>query len=212
MRITTAAVVALVVCASAWAAPPPWAAKTQLPASASESATPPSKLAEVIPPVPPPPIIPEILASFTSGSSSSSVAAQAAVADATSSIAVRLQSSAIVSVIQMTGTIRSLRATMLRPVGRAGDLEIGRWSFADRLGRRIGDGNMLCRWATVARRLCWGEIRLPKGRLVMLGSSQTRGLGEFAVIGGTGVYTFKQGLLLFRQLSIRKYNIRVLLA
>jgi hypothetical protein len=218
VRTLVAGLVALVACGYAWAAPSPSASKS-LPEQASERAQPQAKTTAVVPPtpitLPPPPNIPEIVASFTTGQTTQTAAqtaAAAAVAQATTSATVRLRDAVSVSIITMTGTQRATRVTRLRPLGRAGDLEIVRWTFADRFGRRIGEGNTLCRWASVARRLCWGEIRLPRGRLVMLGSSQTRALGEFAVIGGTGVYTFKQGLMAFRQLSLRKYAVRVLLA
>lgn len=196
------------------ATPPPWSAKAQLPEQASEHAQPPSKLAEIVPTVPiqPPPVLPAIIAAFTSGQSSSSVAAQAAIESSTTVVRTKLSSSSTVSIITMTGNRLSRFVTRLRPLGRSGDLEESRWTFNDRFGRRIGSGNLLCRWATSFRRLCWGEARLPRGRLVMLGSSQTTILGEFAVVGGTGVYLFKQGLLTFKQLGAKKYAIRILLA
>ena len=222
MKITvTTIALALYACLAAGAAPPPWSAKHQLPEQASARATPASKTEALVPPVvvPPivvPPLVPPVIVTIVGGGQSTSTPAQAeaeaAVQAATKTAQVKLAQSITVSVITMTGTQRATRVTRFRPAGRAGDLEIARWSFADRFGRRIGDGNTMCRWVTVARRLCWGEIRLPRGALVLLGSSQTRNLGEFAVIGGTGVYTFKQGLLLFRQLSLTKYAIRVLLA
>lgn len=104
------------------------------------------------------------------------------------------------SLADSCGVVDLLQANIAEPVTRI----VG--------GRKIGNGNVLCRWANATRQLCWGEIRLPLGKLVIIGSSQTRILGEYAVIGGTGVYTFKQGLFAFRQLSVNKYAIRVLLA
>lgn len=213
----TVTAIAMVICLapSTGATPPPWSAKAQLPEQASSKASPPSKTLEVVVPPLPPPSIPAIVALFSSGQTSTSESqarAEAAIDSATTTIRTKLASASTVSLITMTGTRSSLRTTKLRPLGRAGDLEISRWRFNDRYGRRIGEGNLLCRWATEFRRLCWGEARLPRGRLVMLGSSQTSVLGEFAVIGGTGVYLFKQGLLSFRQLSRSKYALRVLLA
>lgn len=217
--------VALIACFSAWATPPPHSAKAQLPEQASPRAKPPSKTMLIIPPppIPPPPVIPPppptilppILVSFTSGQTSPTASqeeAQAAVEAATETVRAKLANSSNISIITITGKRLSLRTTKLPPTGRAGDLEIIRWGFADRRGHKIGNGNALCRWANATRQLCWGEIRLPLGKLVIIGSSQTRILGEYAVIGGTGVYTFKQGLIAFRQLSVNKYAIRVLLA
>ena len=219
IAVTTAAL-ALTFCLapSIGAAPAPQSAKSQLPDQASDRAK--EIRAEhslaIVPTLPPPPpSIPAILASFTSGQSaetSQQAAAAAAVAAATTTVRARLAASTTVSVITMTANRGPLRTTAMPPLGRRGDLETTRWVFHDRFGRRIGDGNLLCRWATPTRRLCWGEGRLPRGKFVMMGSSQTRTLGEFAVIGGTGVYLFKQGLLVFRQLSTAKYAVRVLLA
>ena len=219
MRIAVSAIaLALLVCLSptTGATPPPWSAKAQLPEQASDRAHPPSKALEVVvPPIAPPAIVPAIVALFSSGQTSSTASqtqAEAAIASATTTIRTKLSSASVISVITMTGQRGRLQKTKLRPLGRGGDLESSRWRFFDRYGRKIGEGNLLCRWATEFRRLCWGEARLPRGRLVLLGSSQTRVLGEYAVIGGTGVYLFKQGLLSFRQLSTSKYAIKVLLA
>jgi len=115
-------------------------------------------------------------------------------------------------VITITATRLVKRVTPFPPVGRAGDLEILKFRFNDRHGVRIGFGNLLCRWASIARRLCWGEARLPRGSLVALGSSQSRVAGEFAIIGGTGVYSFKQGFMTFSPLSLNKFAVRILLA
>lgn len=217
----TALVVMLVSCfaPSTGATPPPWSAKFQLPAQASDRANPPSKPTEIVPPLPPPPLppppVPVILASFTSGQTTTTAAqaqAVAAIQSATITVKTRLANSTSISVITMTATVMHRRTTPSPPLGRSGDLDNVRWRFNDRFGRTIGTGTTLCRWTTFTRRLCWGEMRLPRGKLVALGSSQTRALGEFAVIGGTGVYLFKQGMMTFSQLSVRKYAIRVLLA
>lgn len=213
MKLASTALLALVASAAAIAAPSPKALPDQASEQAHENRT--EHQLAIVPELPvPPPQVPEILATFTTGQqpTAQQAAAAVAVADATVTVRAKLASTLVVSVIAITATQVSSRSVPARPAGRSGDLETTRWSFADKFGRRIGDGNTLCRWATVARRLCWGEARLPRGRLVMLGSSQTRNLGEYAVIGGTGVYTFKQGVMVFRQLSLRKYALRVLLA
>lgn len=187
-------------------------AKFQLPDQASDKANPPSKTAVVPLPPPPPIVIPPVVAAFTGGQQSSSAAAAAAVDEATVTIRTRLANSATISIITMTATRLSRRITPLPPVGRAGNMEILKFRFNDRHGTRIGTGNLVCRWASLARRLCWGEARLPRGKLVALGSSQTRVAGEFAVIGGTGVYAFKQGFMTFSPLNRNKFAVRILLA
>lgn len=188
-----------------------------LPVQASPNAQPPSKPLELVPPVlpPPPPILPPAITSLIgtgSTSSASTQAAESAIQDATVSIRTRVAQSTSISVITITATRLVRRVTQLPPVGRAGNLEILKFRFNDRHGVRIGFGNLLCRWASIVRRLCWGEARLPRGSLVALGSSQSRVAGEFAIIGGTGVYSFKQGFMTFSPLSVNKFAVRILLA
>lgn len=197
---------------------PAWTnARAQLPDTASDRANPPSKLAltpvVVVPPVPPPPpIIPPILAAFTGGQTGASKEAIAAADAATVTVNAKIANAASVMVITMTAKRGPIRTANLPPRGRGGDLETTIWNFNDRYGHRIGKGNLLCRWAALTRRLCWGEIRLPRGKLIILGSSQTRTLGSFAVVGGTGFYLFKQGVLTFSALGTSKYAVRVVLA
>ena len=170
-----------------------------------------------VPVPPPPPVIPPIVAQILNGNQASGNESQTgkavdAIATATQTVRTRLAAATSISVITMTGTRTFRQVTRLRPAGRAGDLEILRFRLTDRFGRKIGTGSMLCRWALVTRRLCWGEAILPRGKLIALGSSQTRVLGEFAVVGGTGVYLFKQGMMTWRALSFNKFAIRVVLA
>lgn len=189
-------------------------AKLQLPAQASDHATPPSKTLQVGPIDLPPPLppIPEVVSLFTLGQTSSQQQAIAAINTATTTVKQAIASSTHISIITMTGTRTSLEITRIPPAGRAGDLEVSAWRFTDRFGRKIGTGTLICRWVSLARRLCFGEVRLPRGRLAVTGSSQTRVVGEFAVVGGTGVYLFQQGILTFSALGRGKYAIRVLLA
>lgn len=215
MKTVVMVMVALAACvaaeSSAKPAPAHENARVQLPEQASDNAQPPSKEL-ALPPLPEPsPLIPPVILTFTAGQPASQSEAVRAINSATQTTRIAVRSSSTVSVITMTATRLGLRKTALSPRGRAGDLESTRWRFNDRYGRRIGTGNLLCRWATFSRRLCWGEARLPRGRLVMLGSSQTRSLGEFSVVGGTGVYLGKQGVLTFSILSRNKWAVRVLL-
>jgi hypothetical protein len=190
-------------------------AKLMLPSQASDHAQPPSKVLEVGPVQLPPPLppIPEVISLFTMGQSANEKQATKAIDAATVTVNRAIREARRVSIITMTGTRISLERTRLPPVGRRGDLEIATWRLNDRLGRRIGSGSLSCRWATTVRRLCFGEVRLPRGKLAITGSSQTRVTGQFAVVGGTGVYLFQQGVLTFSALSRNgKYAIRVLLA
>lgn len=189
-------------------------ARDQLPAQASETASPPSKEL-ALPPVqvpPPLPPIPEVITTFTLGQNSNEKQAIAAADAATTTVRAAVASSTKVSIITITGTRTGIERTRLPPAGRRGDLEVGTWRLNDRFGRKIGTGTLICRWVGISRRLCWGELRLPRGRLAVTGSSQTRFVGQFAVVGGTGVYLFQQGVLSFSALSTRKYAIRILLA
>lgn len=191
-------------------------ARDQLPAQASDRANPPSKTLDVLPPPPvipsPLPAIPEVVSLFTFGQSNVQQQAAAAINSATTTVKTRIANAPRVSIITMTATQTSLERTRFAPSGRAGDLEVTTWRFNDRYGRKIGTGTLACRWANEFRRLCWGEARLPRGKLALLGTSTTRVRGEFAVVGGTGVYLFQQGLLTFTATGHNKFAVRVLLA
>ena len=90
------------------------------------------------------------------------------------------------------------------PLGRAGDVERLAWSVRDRYGRTIGQGLFSCRWVLEQARLCNGDIILPLGKISVLGSSPTRELGVFSVVGGTGRYVGARGELVFRAIGFRK--------
>lgn len=90
------------------------------------------------------------------------------------------------------------------PVGRAGDTERLVWSVRSRYGRTIGVGFLSCRWVLEQARLCSGDIVMPLGKISVLGSSPTRELGVFSVVGGTGRYVGANGELVFRAIGFRK--------
>ena len=90
------------------------------------------------------------------------------------------------------------------PAGRAGDLERLTWSVRDRHGRTIGVGLLSCRWVVEQARLCSGDIVLPMGKISVIGSSPTRELGVWSVVGGTGRYVGARGQLVFRAIGFRK--------
>lgn len=90
------------------------------------------------------------------------------------------------------------------PVGRVGDVERVHWSVRDRFGRTIGTGIFYCRWVVQQARLCAGEIQLPLGKISVMGSSPTRELGVYSVVGGTGRYVGAEGEMFFRAIGFRK--------
>lgn len=90
------------------------------------------------------------------------------------------------------------------PLGRAGNIERVVWSVRDRFGRTIGVGLFNCRWTLRSERLCVGEIALPLGKIEVQGSSATRELGIWGVVGGTGRYVGASGELAFRAIGFRK--------
>lgn len=95
------------------------------------------------------------------------------------------------------------------PAGRAGDLERLVWSVRDRYGRTIGQGVFSCRWVVRTDRLCVGQIVLPLGTISVQGSSATRELGVYSVVGGTERYVGASGELAFRAIGFRKLVISV---
>lgn len=97
--------------------------------------------------------------------------------------------------------------TAAPPVGRAGDGERLTWRLNDRFGRPVGIGLLNCRWQLRQARLCTGELRFPLGKLAVVGSSPTRSLGEWAVVGGTGKYLGASGVLEFRAIGLRRLTL-----
>ena len=90
------------------------------------------------------------------------------------------------------------------PVGRTGDVERLVWSVRDRYGHTIGVGLFTCRWVLKQARLCSGDVVMPLGKISVLGSSPTRELGVWSVVGGTGRYVGARGELVFRAIGFRK--------
>ena len=125
--------------------------------------------------------------------------ALAALAMPDESLAGRIE---IVAVVERSEYARS-------PVGRIGNLELLHWSLRDRYGRTIGAAMFDCRWHQDYHRLCWGEVRMVGGTISVSGGSQTRSLGTWAVVGGTGIYRGAHGELNFRATSFRKLTILI---
>jgi len=110
-----------------------------------------------------------------------------------------------VSAATIQATVVPTRFVVPRlPAGRSGDVERLVWSVRDRFGRTIGVGLFSCRWVVRTARLCAGEIVLPLGKISVQGSSATRELGVYSVVGGTGRYVGASGELAFRAIGFRK--------
>ena len=90
------------------------------------------------------------------------------------------------------------------PRGRVGDFERLHWAIHDRFGRSIGTGLFSCWWVVYQGRLCSGEVQLPLGKVTMIGSSPTRDVGVFSVVGGTGRYVGARGEVTFKAIGVRK--------
>lgn len=97
------------------------------------------------------------------------------------------------------------------PPGRAGNVERVRWSLRDRRGNTIGSGLFSCRWHMRNERLCSGELRLPLGKITVMGSSATRSVGLWAVTGGTGRYADAAGELSYHAIGFAKLAVRITL-
>lgn len=106
--------------------------------------------------------------------------------------------------IQVTATLQS---SSRRSVGRPGirsDLVDQTWRLTDRHGTSIGRMLFGCRWVVSRSRLCVVEVTMPLGRIATQGSSLTPEFGEYAVVGGTGVYTGGGGTMMFTAIGARK--------
>lgn len=109
----------------------------------------------------------------------------------------------VIQVVAVTGRVE----TPAPPLGREGNGERLRWSIRDRFGHTIGIGLFNCRWQLVQARLCSGEIKFPRGKLAMMGVSPTRSLGEWSVVGGTGLYVGAAGEMTFQATGIRRLTL-----
>lgn len=106
--------------------------------------------------------------------------------------------------INVTATLAGQVSHALSPRGRRGNNVEQSWHITDSHGRHIGHMLLNCRWVLRQAMLCFGEITMPLGKIVVAGSSPTRFEGEYAVTGGTGVYRGAGGNMLFTAISLRK--------
>jgi hypothetical protein len=84
------------------------------------------------------------------------------------------------------------------PRGRGpGDIEIIRALLYNKglTPRAIGHGEVVCTFTGRRSRVCTGTYFLPRGKIVVAGALVFRQFYEFAVLGGTGLYTNVQGSL-----------------
>jgi hypothetical protein len=84
------------------------------------------------------------------------------------------------------------------PRGRGpGDMEVSRSLLYNKgvTPRAIGHGEVVCTFTGRRSRVCTGTYFLPRGKIVVAGALVFRQFYEFAVLGGTGLYTNVQGSL-----------------
>lgn len=106
--------------------------------------------------------------------------------------------------INVTATLTKATGRAVAPPGRQSNAVEQSWRITDRNGRAIGRMLQQCRWVTRNARVCQGELALPRGKVVFLGSSASPLEGQFAVTGGTGVYRSAGGVMLFTAIGLRK--------
>jgi hypothetical protein len=90
------------------------------------------------------------------------------------------------------------RVIDLGPAGRGpGDVEVSRSLLYNKgvTPKAIGHGEIVCTFTGRRSRVCNGTYFLPKGKIVVGGALVFRQFYEFAVLGGTGLYTNVQGSL-----------------
>ena len=84
------------------------------------------------------------------------------------------------------------------PSGRgAGDVEVSRTLLFNKgiTTKAIGHGEIVCTFTGRRSRVCSGTYFLPRGKIMVSGALVFRQFYEFAVLGGTGLYTNVQGSL-----------------
>jgi hypothetical protein len=112
---------------------------------------------------------------------------------------------AAAATIDVVANLQHQNTARLAPAGRAGDAYSSYWVISDRFGRPVGDMLQSCRWVTEGLRLCVGQVTMPRGTIATIGASRTAIIGQFAIVGGTGVYHGADGVLLFKAVSSRRY-------
>jgi hypothetical protein len=112
---------------------------------------------------------------------------------------------AAAATIDVVANLQHQNTARLAPAGRAGDAYSSYWVIRDRYGQAIGDMLQSCRWVTSGLRLCVGQMTMPRGTIATIGASRTALIGQFAIVGGTGVYHGADGVLLFKAVSSRRY-------
>jgi hypothetical protein len=92
---------------------------------------------------------------------------------------------------------RLVRVDVGRRGRSPGDMEIVTARVFNRRvrARAIGHWELVCTFTIGVRRVCHGQIFLPKGKIVIGGSIRFRELYELAVLGGTGLFNNARGTL-----------------
>ena len=106
--------------------------------------------------------------------------------------------------INVTATLATSFTVALPPPGRRSDVVQQTWRLNDRSGTRVGRMILSCRWVFRRVRFCNGEIKMPLGEIQVQGTSLTSFLGQYTVIGGTGVYTGCSGIMQLTAIGVRK--------
>lgn len=106
--------------------------------------------------------------------------------------------------IDVTATLAVSQTEAVPPQGRQSDLVTQSWRLNDRSGTRVGRMMLVCRWVISHSRYCSGEVRMPKGKLTVAGTSPTAFDGIYAVTGGTGIYRGSSGTMEFAAIGERK--------
>lgn len=106
--------------------------------------------------------------------------------------------------INVTATLTFGHTRALGPIGRVGNFQQQIWRINDRYGRPIGRWLVTCRWMSGQERFCHTDMILPRGQIIASGSSPTQFEGEYAVIGGTGLYQGGGGVMEFTAIGLSK--------
>lgn len=106
--------------------------------------------------------------------------------------------------INVTATLTSAVARELGRPGRRSNATEQAWRITNRYGKTVGRMLLGCRWIVPRARMCVAELQMPLGKIVAAGSSPTPFEGEYAVVGGTGVYRGGGGSMLFIATGLHK--------
>jgi len=107
--------------------------------------------------------------------------------------------------IRITELQTEFRRVDAGATGRIGDVEVLRQRlYNQRVSQRpIGNAYLVCTFLDRRTRLCNGTYVLPRGKIVVAGTLDSRLLYEVAIVGGTGLYDNARGALTVTSTSLR---------